>query len=489
MKTILIFPVNLFEKNDLLEDSEPNTKKIIIEDPVYFTKYDTHKLKLILHRASMKKYADDHKLEYIEFHKADDFYKNNTSNITCYDPVDHDIINTLKKYAKKNKFELDIYETPAFISTYDDLEDFHNKNKDKRFIHDSQFYRWQRERLQILNNSKKLSYDDENRKPFPKNQKDVFNPVSDNNKYVKEAIKYVEKHFYKNFGSSENFFYPIDHEEAKKWLHNFINHRFKLFGDYEDAIGKNVKFGFHSVLSPLLNIGLLTDQNVLDKILPYEHKIPINAFEGFIRQIIGWKSTMRYFYEFYYEKQFGKNNLKHNRKLTDHFWKGTTQIPIIDDSIKKLHSTGYLHHIERLMVMGNFMLLCEIDPNEVFKWFMLTIDAYQWVMVPNIFGMSQYADGGLLMTRPYFSSSNYIKKMSDYKTIHATIELKPKSNKKYTWEQIWDALYYRFIYKNREMLKKIYATARNVAHWDKKPKEDQDNLLEVAELYLKFLDL
>jgi deoxyribodipyrimidine photolyase-related protein len=194
---------------------------------------------------------------------------------------------------------------------------------------------------------------------------------------------------------------------------------------------------------------------------------------------------MRYFYEFYYDKQFGKNNLNHNRKITDHFWKGTTQIPIIDDSIKKLHSTGYLHHIERLMVMGNFMLLCEINPNDVFKWFMLTIDAYQWVMVPNIFGMSQYADGGLLMTRPYFSSSNYILKMSDYKNTMPMIELKKT---KYTWEQIWDALYYRFIYKNHDMLKKIYATARNVAHWDKKSKEQQDTLLEIADLYLKFLD-
>ena len=485
MKITLIFPVHLFENNELLEEKE--NKKIIIEDPVYFTKYDTHKLKLILHRASMKKYADKHKLEYIEFDKAENFYKNNKSHIICYDPVDHDVINNIKKYSKKNKFELEIFETPEFISTYDNLEEFHNRQKDKRFIHDSQFYRWQRERLNILPNTK-LSLDSENRKPFPKNQKDVLHPLSNNNKYVKEATNYVEKHFPNNFGSSQNFFYPIDHEEAKEWLHNFVYHRFKQFGDFEDAISKNIKFGFHSVLSPILNIGLLTDRDVLDKVLPLQHKIPLNSFEGFIRQIIGWKSTMRYFYEFYYDKQFGKNNLNHKRKLTDHFWKGTTQIPIIDDSIKKLHSTGYLHHIERLMVMGNFMLLCEIDPNDVFKWFMLTVDAYQWVMVPNIFGMSQYADGGLLMTRPYFSSSNYIVRMSDYRNSIAVIELKPKSNIKYTWEQIWDALYYRFIYKNRDMLKKIYATARNVAHWDKKSKEDQNELLETAELYLKFLD-
>jgi len=479
MSILLIFPVHIFKNNDLLNESYK--KKVIIEDPVYFTKYDTHKLKLILHRASMKKYADDHKLEYIDYSQADKFYKSNKLDITCYDPVDHDILNTLKKYSKINNYKIDMYETPEFISSYEDLELFHQEHKNKKFIHDSQFYRWQRARLNILPN-KKLSLDSENRKPFLKNQKDVFTPKINKNKYIIEATTYVNKHFAKNFGSSDNFFYPIDHEDAQDWLNDFIKHRFKLFGDYEDAISSQVKFGFHSVLSPLLNIGLLTDQDILDKVLPLETKIPLNSFEGFIRQVIGWKSTMRYFYEFYYDKQFGKNNLNHKRKLTHHFWEGTTQIPIIDDSIKKLHNTGYLHHIERLMVMGNFMLLCEINPDDVFKWFMLTIDAYQWVMVPNIYGMSQYADGGLLMTKPYFSSSNYILKMGDYKENKDV-----KILGKYTWCEIWDALYYRFIYKNHEMLRKIYATARNVYHWDKKTKKDQDTLLEIANEYLTFL--
>ena len=458
----------MFKDNELLEDK--NIPRYIVEDPVYFTKFDTHKLKLILHRASMKKYADKHKLTYIEFNKANDFYKNNKKTIICYDPVDHDVLHNIKKYSK-----VELFETPGFITTYEDLSNFHDKFKNKRFVHDSQFYRWQRERLNILDNTK-LSYDDENRKPFVKNQKEVLTIKNNTSKYVVEARKYIEKHFPKNFGSSQDFFYPIDHEEAKEWLDDFIKHRFKLFGDYEDAISKNINYGFHSVLSPILNIGLLTDQEVIDQVIKVQHKIPLNSFEGFIRQIIGWKSTMRYFYEFYYEKQFGMNKLNHKRKLTKHFWEGTTTIPIIDDTIKKLQHTGYLHHIERLMVMGNFMLLCEIDPNEVYKWFMLTIDAYQWVMVPNIFGMSQYADGGLLMTRPYFSSSNYILKMSDYKK---------EDN---TWCNIWDALYYRFIYKNRDMLKKIYATARNVSHWDKKSKTEQDTLLDTANKYLKFLE-
>jgi deoxyribodipyrimidine photolyase-related protein len=194
---------------------------------------------------------------------------------------------------------------------------------------------------------------------------------------------------------------------------------------------------------------------------------------------------MRYFYEFYYEKQFESNYLNHKRKLTHHFWDATTKIPIIDNTINKLRDIGYLHHIERLMVMGNFMLLCEINPDDVYKWFMLTIDAYQWVMVPNIYGMSQYADGGIMMTRPYFSSSNYILKMSDYKEKDS--ELIVLGKEEYKWTEIWDGLYYRFIKNNRDMLKKIYAAARNVAHWDKKTKSEQDSLLDIAEKYLHFL--
>ena len=481
MKIILIFPVHLFEDNPLINDADKSDKIYIIEHPVYFSKYNTHKLKLILHRASMKHYADKHKLNYIEYDEADNFIHNIKHDVVCYDPVDYDIINQLKKL----KGAVDIYETPAFITSYEDLSVFHEKNKGKRFIQDSQFYRWQRERLNILYPIKKLSYDSENRKPFLKSQKDVFNPSTNKSKYIIEATKYVEKHFPKNFGSSEHFFYPIDHKEAKHWLTDFIKHRFKLFGEFEDAIGKDIKFGFHSVLSPILNIGLLTDQDVLDAVLPLEKNININSFEGFIRQIIGWKSTMRYFYEFYHDKQFQKNHLHHNRKISPRFWDATTGIPVIDNSIKKLHDIGYLHHIERLMVMGNFMLLCEIDPDDVFKWFMLTIDAYQWVMVPNIYGMSQYADGGLLMTRPYYSSSNYILKMSDYKEKDGVVNIHDTN---YKWTDIWDALYYRFVSKNKDMLKKIYAAARNVAQWEKKSHDEQTKLINLSNIYLNWLN-
>jgi deoxyribodipyrimidine photolyase-related protein len=240
-------------------------------------------------------------------------------------------------------------------------------------------------------------------------------------------------------------------------------------------------------LSPLLNIGLLTDQDLLDEVLPLKSKIPINSFEGFLRQIIGWKQSMRYLYEFHFDKFNNKNFLHHNNKISRKFWDANTGIPPIDNCIKKIQDIGYLHHIERLMVMGQFFLLTMVKPDDVFDWYisLVSIDAYEWVMYPNIYGMIMYADGGYMMSRPYFSSSAYIKKMSNYKKNESVVKL--KDGKEYKWYDIWDALYYNFIDKHYAILKKIYATARNTYHWDNKDKEEKNRLLKLAKLYLEYL--
>jgi deoxyribodipyrimidine photolyase-related protein len=178
-------------------------------------------------------------------------------------------------------------------------------------------------------------------------------------------------------------------------------------------------------------------------------------------------------YELESENLYNSNILKHTNKISDKWW-NSVDIKPIDFLINKIKNYAYVHHIERLMFLSNWLLLNKIDPKEVYKIFMeWTIDAYEWVMIPNVFGMGQYASNSM-MTRLYFSSSNYILKMSDYK--------------KSDWCEIWDALYYRFIHKNHDMLKKIYATARNVYHWDNKSKSEQDTLLNTANKYLKFLD-
>jgi len=491
MKIFIIFPIHLFKDLEPLKEAD---QVYIIEEPLYFTKYKFHKLKLAFHRASMKSYFDllkDKKLKVSYYEFNDDYLKDlKNSDVLFYDPVDHDLMKKINSSSKKHNYKIDLFETPAFITSYEDLETYNKKQSGKKFMHDSSFYRWQRNRLDILTPigpKNKLSYDDENRVAFPDNEKDVFNPRNQNGKYIEEAKRYVNKHFSENWGSLDNFIYPIDHQGAHKWLMDFIKHRFKLFGKFEDAIHSNINFGYHSVLSPLLNIGLLTDQDILDEVLPLKSKIPINSFEGYIRQVIGWKQSMRYLYEFHFEKFNSTNFLHHNDKISKRMWDATTGIPPIDDCIKKIKEIGYLHHIERLMVIGQFFLLTMTKPDDVFDWFisLVSMDSYQWVMYPNIYGMIMYADGGFMMSRPYFSSSTYIKKMSNYKKNESVVKL--KDGIEYKWYDIWDALYYNLIDKHYTVFKKIYATARNTYHWDNKSKEEKNRLLKLAKLYLDYL--
>jgi len=247
-----------------------------------------------------------------------------------------------------------------------------------------------------------------------------------------------------------------------------------------------------------MNVGLLTDLDVITAVLSSRKKIPLNSLEGYIRQIIGWKQSMRYLYEFHSSKfikhaltsnahLIGNNYLNHKNKISRRFWNATTGMPPIDECIHKVKQYAYLHHIERLMVMGNFFLITMINPDDVYNWFIsiVSIDSYEWVMLPNIYGMIMYADGGFMMSRPYFSSSAYIKKMSGGYPTSANIVL----NKiEYQWDTIWDALYYNFIYVHRPILKKIYAAARNVYHWDKKPQGEKEKIIKLANLYLDYLN-
>jgi len=491
MKIFLIFPTQLFKDTQPLKEAD---QIYLIEEPTYFTKYKFHKLKLAFHRASMKSYFDylkDKKFKVFYYEFNDNYLKDlKGSDALFYDPVDHDLLKLLDSGEKKHGYKIDILETPEFITEYEHLEEYNKKQSGKKFTHDSSFYRWQRNRLDILTpigSKYKLSYDGENRVAFPDNQKEIFNPRNQTGEYITEAKKYVLKHFKENWGDLDDFIYPIDHSGAKKWLDNFIKTRLKEFGKYEDAIHSTISFGYHSVLSPLLNIGLLTDQDILDEILPLKSKIPINSFEGYLRQIIGWKQAMRYLYQFNFDKFNNKNFLHHNNKISKRFWDATTGIPPIDDCIKKIKQFAYLHHIERLMVMGQFFLLTMVKPDDVFDWYisLVSIDAYEWVMYPNIYGMIMYADGGFMMSRPYFSSSAYIKKMSNYKKDETEVKL--KDGNLYKWYDIWDALYYNFIDKHYDILKKIYATARNTYHWDNKEKTEKNRLLKLAKLYLDYL--
>ena len=232
----------------------------------------------------------------------------------------------------------------------------------------------------------------------------------------------------------------------------------------------------HSVISPLINVGLLTPETVVEQSVDFarENDVPINSLEGFIRQITGWREFIRGMYEVKGRYSRTANFWNFHRPIPNSFYTGDTGIPPIDETIKKVLKTGYCHHIERLMVLGNFMLLCEFDPDEVYKWFMeLFIDAYDWVMVPNVYGMVLFADGGTFATKPYIGGANYIKKMSNYKGGE--------------WEKIWNGLFWRFINNQQSFFRSNPRTSMMVNTWSKMNLDKKAEHLNHAEAFLQKL--
>lgn len=445
-EAVLIFPHQLFENNDLLGYERDI---FIVEHPRFFTDFNFHKQKLVLHRASMKFYETllhkkKYHTNYIEFH----YYKKQItqlkkySSIYCFDPADHDLEKELHAEFPK---QLVIEESPSFLT---DRITIKKMLGDKDHYVMNSFYVAQRKRLNILIDQDKpsggkWSFDQDNRLKMPENTTipSCYKPHTST--YVKEAERYVEAHFKNNPGDLNNFVWPVTHEQAHHALEDFLKHRFKLFGPFQDAIVTDESFLFHSLLSSSLNNGLITPAYVVKRALDYakSHRTPLNCVEGFIRQIIGWREFVRGIYLMHGKTQKNQNFFQHKNKLPKSFWSGSTGITPIDVTIKKVLKTAYAHHIERLMILGNFMFITDTNPNDVYTWFMeLFIDAYDWVMVPNVYGMSQYADGGLMTTKPYFSSSNYIKKMSNFKSGD--------------WCTVWDALYWRFVVKNSKLVLK-----------------------------------
>jgi deoxyribodipyrimidine photolyase-related protein len=479
MDIFIIFPTHLYSDIKNLY----NKNVYLMEEPRYFTDFKYHKLKLAYHRATLKSYYDyllseKINVKYIELIKVDEAYKElskSKKKVHIYECGDK----TLEKKIKKIIPNVIINQSLNFLVNEEliknNLNQFYNG---KKYNHQN-FYKWQRIRLNILINKDgsptggKWSFDSENREKLPKNVKIPPILKLEVNKYIEEAKKYVNKNFPKNYGSLDYFIYPINHDDSKKWLSNFLKNKFENFGIYEDAESERDPFLFHSVITPMMNIGLLTDNEVLTMTLKYQNKVPISSFEGFIRQIIGWRNYVYTLYLLEGDKMKQSNFLNHKNKLKEEvMWNGTTNILPIDNIIKKIVNYSYAHHIERLMYLGNYMLLCMIDPNDVYNIFMCwTIDAYEWVMIPNVYGMTQFSDGGLMMTRPYFSSSNYILKMSDYK--------------KDSWCTIYDALYYNFINNHMKYLGSNYATSRQVAFWKKKSESTKKKILSDAKKYLE----
>lgn len=449
------------------------------EDHELCTHFKYHKHKIILFLTAMRRYAseltklgasvhyseltpENKKLSYE--HKLKAFIqKEKIKQLICFEIEDKFFESRIIAFCRSQNIQLEIRVSPMFLTSREGFRSYLKTTK-KPFM--KTFYEGQRKRLNILVDSKgkptggKFSFDTENRKPLKETQKIPKLSQIKLNPDLKAVQSLVDILFSDHPGDSTTFWLPTSRKESLDWLDQFIEERLAVFGDYEDAMTGESDFVYHSVLTPVLNLGLLTPEEIIEKVTSpqVQKRIPLNSLEGFIRQVIGWREFIRGIYQNFSEKEDTDNFWKHHRKLSSAWYEGSTGIPPLDAAIKKTVRLGYAHHIERLMVLGNFMLLCEVEPNEAHRWFMeLFVDSSDWVMGPNVYGMALFSDGGIFSTKPYFCGSNYLLKMSDFK--------------KGPWCDIADGLFWGFIKKHESFFLKnprLSMMARSLKKMDPK---------------------
>ncbi len=474
---------------------------VLIEDSLFFgdVRYPMkfHKQKLWLHRATMKRYEQQLRSRgfdtlYLNYSDESDSLRAHLSEMSesmsssdneviVAEPADFILRKRLERFCDQLNLDCRFISSPGFINTPDENRDY-RAGKKRWFMAD--FYKAQRKRLDILMDDDepmggKWSFDEENRKKVPKKMLDSIPSLLEltRDDLDAEAVEYVESRFPDHPGKLERLIYPTSHADAEDWLAHFLKHRFEHFGDYEDAIVEGESWLWHSVLTPSLNIGLLTPNQVMDATLACVETDgpPLNSVEGFVRQIIGWREFIRATYDDLGVTMRTSNHWKHHRKIPPCFYDGSTGIAPIDETIHRILETGYCHHIERLMVLGGFMFLCEFEPDDIYRWFMeMFVDSYDWVMVPNVYAMSQHADGGLITTKPYFSGSSYIRKMSHHKAA--------------PWCDVWDGLYWRWIWNHVDELGKNPRWAMMCSMAKRMDTSKRQKHLDNAETYLAQLD-
>lgn len=499
----LVLPHQLFEEH---LDADPQTGFVLIEHDLLFRQYQFHAQKLVLHRASMDRFARrlrsrGHQVSVLRS-QADRSSAAALSElirdlapaeVTLFDVVDDWLEQDLRAALEEGGYWLraqDVLETPNFLTSRTHVDDWFASH-DARM---HEFYVWQRRRFGLLLDADgepvggKWSFDAENRKKLPRGytpatvrrfashpvlgQEAMFDldalgsgdAAGDSSAAdggdgaeagtgeagagedreagaadVERAIAWVREEFPEAPGDPGLFAWATSAEEAREHLREFVRERLNDFGPYEDAISAEHPFIAHGLLTPALNIGLLNPREVVDAVLEAaDEDTPLASVEGSIRQVIGWREYMRATYRTRGRQLRTANRLEHRNALGAGWWDASTGLAPVDLVISRVLATGYAHHIERLMVLGNAMSLLRIHPDAVYEWFMeLFIDAYDWVMVPNVYAMSQFAAGEAITTKPYVSGSNYLRKMSDL----------PKGD----WADQWDALYWTFIRDHREV--------------------------------------
>ncbi len=372
-----------------------------------------------------------------------------------------------------------------FIASHADFERWAEGRKALRMEY---FYREMRRKTGLMMEGGdpaggQWNYDHDNRKPAPK---DIgysgpmqFTPDA----IVEDVLDLVERRFADHFGDLRPFWFATDQEQARRSLAHFVKYGLAGFGDYQDAMLAENQFLYHALVAPYLNIGLLHPLEVCRAVEEAwkAGQVPINAAEGFIRQVIGWREYVRGIYFLEGPDYASRNGLRHQRKLPDLFWGAETKMRCVEKAVAQTKTEAYAHHIQRLMVTGNFALLAGIDPGEVSDWYLAVYaDAFEWVEAPNVVGMSQFADGGVIASKPYVSSGAYINRMSNYcKGCSYKVNVK-------TGEGAcpFNLLYWHFLDRNRDRFANNPRMGNMYRTWDRMDEGKRTTVLKEANAFL-----
>ena len=397
--------------------------------------------------------------------------KKSIKELTSLLPPDYRLKNNLEDLASRHKLKLSISEDPYHISS---IKEFKKWTENRKMLTMEYFYREMRKKTGLLMTADgaplkdQWNFDKENRSALPKTVSPPKPLKFKASPLVKDVMSLVERIFPHHFGDLDEFWWGTTHKEAEEAFADFLETRLSHFGSYQDAMSDQSPFVFHSLCSIYINLGLLDPLTCCQKVEEaYKNKkIPLNAAEGFIRQIIGWREFIRGIYWLKMPAYKKTNHLEAARKLPDFYWTAETKMNCMHHAIRTTKTEAYAHHIQRLMITGNFALLAGISPEEVNAWYLIVYaDAFEWVQLPNTHGMSLFADGGVFGTKPYAASGSYINRMSNY-CEGCQYNVKEKTGDKAC---PFNFLYWNFLNKNQDKLRdnrRMAFAYKNLDRWD-----------------------
>ncbi len=433
------------------------------------TRVKHHKKKIAFIFSAMRHFAEElkgkgHRVHYTKYTDSDNggsFTEEVSRALKLYNfeqivvtmPSEYSVLKEVERWKDEFDVEVKICPDERFLCTSGQFAKWAEGRKQLRMEY---FYREMRREHNILMDGDKpvggqWNYDSENRKP-PKGGLNIPKTyIGHTDEITDEVLELVGREFDEHFGDLEPFFFAVNADQARYALRKFIEERLMNFGDFQDAMLQGEPWMYHSHISFYINCGLLTPRECIEaaEIAYHKGQAPINAVEGFIRQILGWREYVRGLYWLKMPKYEGMNHLKATRHLPDFFWTAKTEMNCLKQCIQETKENAYAHHIQRLMVLGNFALIAGLNPDEVNEWYWVVYaDAYQWVELPNVSGMILFADGGLLASKPYAASGAYINKMSNYcKDCHFSVSKKNGLN-----ACPFNYLYWDFLIKHKEAL-------------------------------------